>query len=58
MIFRAADPAVKDQKNLNCTKRWFLHEPLIRIGLTCKKIAYYMCDTAGWWRILKSTNIF
>ena len=32
------DSAVKDQKNLGCDELWFLHEPLIQIGVTCKKI--------------------
>ena len=48
----------KKIKNLNCVKRWFLHKPLIRIGITCKKIAFYMCDTDCWWHILKGAKIF
>ena len=42
-----ADSAIKDQKNQNCDKRSFPHETLIRIGITCKKIPCYMCDSAG-----------
>ena len=49
---------LKKIKNLNCVKRWFLHKPLIRIGITCKKIAFYMCDTDCWWHILKGAKIF
>ena len=45
------DSAVKDQKNLNCDNLWFLHEPLIRIGI----ISWY---TACWWHIVKKAKIF
>ena len=41
------DSAIKDQKNQNCVKSWFLHETLIRIGITCKKNVICVTELAS-----------
>ena len=51
--------AIKYQENRNCDKLWFLHETLVRIGVTREKIpCCSMCDWACRSDIIKSAKIF